>query len=109
MTMDTNPDRQMWASQEPEVPKAGPSGATDRSVEREKKFDEEGGDQPQAPSQGAVDKELGEVLAEKRREQSKQSQSQWTHATSMGSEGRPHSEGNQRPAPALFEAPADGN
>jgi hypothetical protein len=39
-------------------PKAGPSGATDETREREKKFDEEGGAQPQAPSQHAVDEEL---------------------------------------------------
>jgi hypothetical protein len=44
-----------------EEPEAGPSGATDKMKEREKKFDEEGGDQPQAPSQRAVDKELQKI------------------------------------------------
>ncbi len=43
---------------ESEEPKAGPSGATDQTKERVTKFDEEGGDQPQAPSERAVEKEL---------------------------------------------------
>ena len=43
---------------ETQEPKANPSGATDNTEEREKKFDEEGGDQPQAPSQQEVDAEL---------------------------------------------------
>ncbi len=45
-------------------PKTSPSGATDKTVEREKKFDEEGGAQPQAPSQQAVDEELEKALSE---------------------------------------------
>jgi hypothetical protein len=44
-----------------EEPGAGPSGSTDKTKEREKKFDEEGGDQPQAPSQSAVDRELQKI------------------------------------------------
>ena len=43
---------------ETQEPKANPSGGTDKTKEREKKFDEEGGDQPQAPSQQEVDAEL---------------------------------------------------
>ena len=41
--------------------RTSPSGATDKTKEREKKFDEEGGDQPQAPSQKAVDEELHKI------------------------------------------------
>jgi hypothetical protein len=37
---------------------AGPSGATDKLQERETKFDEEGGDQPQAKSEHEVADEL---------------------------------------------------
>lgn len=44
-----------------EKPVAHPSGATDKTVEREKKFDEEGGAQPQAPSQRQADEELRNV------------------------------------------------
>ncbi len=44
--------------------KTSPSGATDKTIEREEKFDEEGGDQPQAPSQQAVDAELEKALSE---------------------------------------------
>jgi hypothetical protein len=43
---------------------SSPSGATDRAAERTKKFDEEGGDQPQAPSQAAVDRELRQVQSQ---------------------------------------------
>lgn len=39
-------------------PPSSPSGSTDQKQERVKKFDEEGGDQPQAASQRAVDEEL---------------------------------------------------
>ncbi len=38
--------------------KSGPSGATDKLPERESKFDEEGGAQPQAESEGIADKLL---------------------------------------------------
>ena len=76
----------------PELTKpTSPSGATDREPERAEKFDEEGGDQPQAPSQRAVEAEL---------EKAKQSQAE-SHLTkaigphSMGSEGWPHSEPDQ--------------
>ncbi len=41
-----------------DTPKAGPSGATDKTTERESKFDEEGGAQPQAESEGIADKLL---------------------------------------------------
>jgi hypothetical protein len=44
-----------------EAPAAGPSGLTDKTKEREEKFDEEGGDQPQAPSEQAVEKELEKI------------------------------------------------
>ena len=47
--------------QSKEKPTTSPSGATDKTIEREKKFDEEGGDQPQAPSQRAVDDELRHI------------------------------------------------
>ena len=40
---------------------SGPAGATDKVAERATKFDEEGGDQPQAPSQAAVERELQQV------------------------------------------------
>ena len=43
---------------------SSPSGATDRAAERTKKFDEEGGDQPQAPSQAAVDREMRQVQSQ---------------------------------------------
>jgi hypothetical protein len=51
-----------------EEAEAGPSGATDKAKEREKKFDEEGGDQPQAPSQRAVDRELQKIEEGKKRD-----------------------------------------
>ncbi len=41
-----------------DTPPASPSGATDQTKERVQKFDEEGGDQPQAPSEQDADKEL---------------------------------------------------
>jgi len=43
---------------DPRDQKASPSGATDQTRERIKKFDDEGGDQPQAPTQQAVEEEL---------------------------------------------------
>ena len=43
---------------------SGPSGSTDRAAERAKKFDEEGGDQPQAPSEAAVHRELQQVQSQ---------------------------------------------
>jgi hypothetical protein len=49
---------------EDDAPKTGPSGATDQTKERVKKFDEEGGDQPQAPSQRAVEEELRRIESE---------------------------------------------
>ena len=51
-----------WAEQSAHAAKGHPSGATDKTFERETKFDDEGGDQPQAPSQRAVDKELDKAL-----------------------------------------------
>jgi hypothetical protein len=83
----------------PELTKpSSPSGATDREPERAKKFDEEGGDQPQAPSERAVEAEL---------EKAKQSQTQspLTNAIdphSMGSEGWQHDEPGQQQSPATF-------
>lgn len=47
-----------------EAPKAGPSGATDALPERAKKFDEEGGDQPQAKSEEEVAEELRKAREE---------------------------------------------
>jgi hypothetical protein len=47
-----------------EVPKAGPSGATDKLTERVTKFDEEGGDQPQAKSEKHVEEELAKARQE---------------------------------------------
>ena len=47
-----------------EVPKVGPSGATDKLTERVTKFDEEGGDQPQAKSEKQVEEELVKVRQE---------------------------------------------
>lgn len=41
-----------------ERPHTSPSGSTDATKEREQKFDEEGGDQPQARSEEEVDNEL---------------------------------------------------
>ena len=43
--------------------KAGPSGATAKLEERESKFDEEGGDQPQAASQRESDEALNATHA----------------------------------------------
>jgi hypothetical protein len=94
----TNPNDKR--TPEPTKP-SSPSGATDREPERVKKFDEEGGDQPQAPSERAVEAEL---------EKAKQSQTQspLTNAIghSMGSEGWPHNEPAQQESPATF--PQDG-
>jgi hypothetical protein len=44
--------------QRKDEPKAGPSGATDNTQEREKKFDEEGGAQPHAKSEREISEEL---------------------------------------------------
>lgn len=41
-----------------EKTKSGPSGATDKTSERETKFDDEGGAQPQAESEDVADKLL---------------------------------------------------
>lgn len=83
----------------PELTKpSSPSGGTDREPERVKKFDEEGGDQPQAPSERAVEAEL---------EKAKQSQTE-SHLNnavgshSMGSEGWSHNEPGQQQSPATF-------
>ena len=43
--------------------KSGPSGATTKLEERENKFDEEGGDQPQAASQRESDEALNTIQA----------------------------------------------
>jgi hypothetical protein len=43
--------------------KSGPSGATTKHEERENKFDEEGGDQPQAASQRESDQALNATQA----------------------------------------------
>jgi len=43
--------------------KSGPSGATTKQEERENKFDEEGGDQPQAASQHESDEALNATQA----------------------------------------------
>ena len=43
--------------------KSGPSGATTKHEERESKFDEEGGDQPQAASQRESDEALHAIEA----------------------------------------------
>ena len=43
--------------------KSGPSGATTKNEERETKFDEEGGDQPQAASQRESDEALNATPA----------------------------------------------
>ena len=78
---------------------SGPSGATDRGAERTQKFDEEGGDQPQAPSQGAVERELEQI---QRQQQPGLSQAQG-FGRSMGSAGRAHFETGQQPHPEPFE------
>ena len=46
------------------APRAGPSGATDAQTERVEKFDEEGGDQPQAKSEKQVEEELAKARGE---------------------------------------------
>jgi hypothetical protein len=48
-------------SHDEDTPTAGPSGATDQTRERVHKFDEEGGDQPQAKSERAVEQELRHI------------------------------------------------
>jgi hypothetical protein len=52
------------ADQPTREPTVGPSGSTDKTSEREKKFDEEGGDQPQASSESAVERELQKIRDE---------------------------------------------
>ena len=47
-----------------QIKKSGPSGATTKPEERESKFDEEGGDQPQAASQRESDEALNATQAE---------------------------------------------
>jgi hypothetical protein len=69
MADPNNPDRKIAAKQSNEPPKASPSGATDKTTERKEKFDEEGGDQPQAPSQHAADQELRDLHDQSRSEQ----------------------------------------
>jgi hypothetical protein len=54
----TRQQTQPATDQTKENPPSSPSGATDHTTERVKKFDEEGGDQAQAPTQQAVDDEL---------------------------------------------------
>src|ERR1044072_4872306 len=46
-----------------QIKKSGPSGATTKQEERENKFDEEGGDQPQAASQRESDEALNVTQA----------------------------------------------
>ena len=69
----------MSASKSQPDPISGPSGATDKPVEREGKFDEEGGDQPQAASQHDVDEELRKL------------------DQSQGPDHPPDKDGNKRP------------
>jgi hypothetical protein len=57
-------DKTATADAPTQDPKTGPSGSTDKTREREKKFDEEGGDQPQAPSESAVERELRKIHEE---------------------------------------------
>ena len=52
--------------------KSGPSGATTQPEERENKFDEEGGDQPQAASQRESDQALKATRAAQHNQQSPQ-------------------------------------
>ena len=61
MAKARNPNDKVPGDKSTEEPKAGPSGATDKTIEREKKFDEEGGGQPQAASQHEADEALKEL------------------------------------------------
>jgi hypothetical protein len=87
---------------DPQDPKAGPSGATDRLTERVEKFDEEGGAQPQAESEQEVDAELARARQEESKQASDPNLEQRGDAHSMGSEGRLHSEPGQQKSPATF-------
>jgi hypothetical protein len=78
-------------------PKANPSGATDKTKERERKFDEEGGDQPQARSQREVDAELEKVRREEKSSASDALPIAQDWPLSMGSEGLPHSKPHKQP------------
>jgi len=84
---------------------SGPSGATDRAVERAKKFDDEGGDQPQAPSQAAVDRELQQVQSQ---HSGSSHQTQVSSPRSTADEGPTRSgTGQQPPSTVVNEDQAD--
>jgi hypothetical protein len=81
--------------------KSGPSGATTKLEERENKFDEEGGDQPQASSQRESDEALNATQAVHGKPNSSAAPSQstasdWDMKNSKPS-GREHDDRNQVP------------
>jgi hypothetical protein len=81
--------------------KSGPSGATTKQEERESKFDEEGGDQPQAGSQHESDEALHapQAVQEDRNSSAAPSQStatDWDRNKSKPS-GAPHDDKNKVP------------
>lgn len=102
MTMNGNVTTSKGARQSQKQSASGPSGATDRVVEREQKFDEEGGDQPQARSQAAVDRELRQAQADEQQQAARSAES-WRGATSMGSEGRAHHDGGTQESPDSYD------
>ena len=55
---EPNPNKVVEKEKLVQSRKSGPSGATVKTEERENKFDEEGGDQPQAASQREADEAL---------------------------------------------------
>jgi hypothetical protein len=69
MANPQNPNDKTPEDESQQAPKSGPSGATDKPAEREKKFEDEGGGQPQGISEDPDDE-----------------------PHSMGSEGTPHSD-----------------
>ena len=60
---EPNPTRKVEKEKLEQSKKSGPSGATVKTEERENKFDEEGGDQPQAASQREADEALSATQA----------------------------------------------
>jgi hypothetical protein len=84
--------------------KAGPSGATAKLEERENKFDEEGGDQPQAASQRESDEALNAMHALEGKPKSSAAPSQSTASDWDRNKSKPSgSEHNDRD-----QVPVDG-
>jgi hypothetical protein len=96
---DVKPSKMTEKEKLEQSQKSGPSGATTKHEERESKFDEEGGDQPQAASQRESDEALNATQTDGNRKSSAPSQStasDWDRNKSKPS-GAEHDDKNQIP------------